>query len=160
MSGEELALLFLRAMGAVWVVGAIFLLRQLWINSKLDPMIAALEKAAEDLREQAGEPPVEPKKKQPLVDNARERWLVVGALMTIVSGVAMAAGHRSAMFLLAATILHQLLYFVRQFRREKAAPDEVSAVQERPSTETVNGFYATIILTMLTAWLYYRGALS
>jgi hypothetical protein len=158
MTGEEIALLVLRAMGALWVVGAIFLMRQLWFNSKLDPMIAALEKAAGDLREQAGEPPTS--KKTIDIDNGRERWMAFGAVLTLASGVAMALGHRSALFILAANIAQQLFYFMRQRRREKAAPDAQTAAEERPSTETVNGFYATIILTMLTAWLYWRRALS
>lgn len=154
MSAELIALLALRAMGAVWVVGAVFLLRQLWVNSKLDPMIATLEKIANEMREEEGPPP--PKLD---VDNDRERWLLFGAVMTLVCGVTMALGLRIALALLSASIIHQLLYFYRQSRRERDAPDAATALMERPSTETTNAFYATIIMTMLAAWLYYRGAL-
>jgi hypothetical protein len=157
MSVEAIALLALRAMGALWVVGAIFLLRQLWFNSKLDPMIAALDKIADEFRAETGEGPAKPKID---MDNNRERWLAAGAVITGACGVVMALAMQIALALQAIAIVHQLLYFYRQRQRELKAGDAATALLERPSAEAVNGFYATIILTMLTAWLYYRGALS
>lgn len=149
---DQIGLWLFRLMGALWAVGAVFLMRQLWFNAQLDPMIAALEKAAEDL----GAPP---EKAKIDVDNGRERWMAVGAVLTLACGVAMVVGHRLAVPLLCASILQQMAYFVRQHRREQRAPDAAAALGEQPSRETVNAFYTSLVMAVLAALLYARGML-
>ena len=151
MNPDQIVLWVLRGFGALWVVGAVFLLRQLWFNAKLDPMIATLEKMAEDM----GAPP---EKAKVDVDNGRERWMAVGGVLTLAAGVAMLLGHRLAVPLLAALIVQQILYFIRQRRRElRASPAD--AAMERPTQQTVNGFYTSLLAALLAAWLYWRGQL-
>lgn len=149
---EQALLWLLRLMGVLWAVGAVFLMRQLWFNAKLDPMIAALEKAAEEL----GAAPEDAKID---VDNGRERWMAVGAVLTLACGVAMIVGHRLAVPLLCACILQQMAYFARQHRREQRAPDAMAALGERPSRQSINAFYTSLAIAVLAALLYARGML-
>jgi hypothetical protein len=149
---DVIVLWLMRILGALWVGGSLFLLKQLWFNARLDPMIEALEKMAEEM----GSPPDKAKID---IDNGRERWLAAGAVLTLAAGAAMAVGSRFAAPLAAALIVQQLLYFVRQRRRELRAPNPAAAAQERPSREAVNGFYTTLLGAVLAAWLLWRGKL-
>jgi hypothetical protein len=149
MTLPDLALWILRGFGALWIVGGVFLMRQLYMNTQLDGMIAQLEKmAGED-----GKPSDE------LDDKGRERWLFAGGVLTIAAGAAMAFAHRLAVPLLAALIIQQLLYFIRQRRRELAAQTESGAEGERPSQQTINGFFTSLLIATLAAWLYSEGKL-
>jgi hypothetical protein len=52
-----------------------------------------------------------------------------------------------------------MLYFIRQRRRELRASVE-DAPGERPSRQTINAFFFSLIVAVLAGWLYWRGALS
>lgn len=151
MTAEDVGVLMLRSVGLLWIVGALFLLRQLWASRKLDTMIETLDRMAQEMGSAA----------KPLdVDNNRERWLAAGGVVMLAAGVAMGLAHRLAVPLLAALIVQQLLYFLRQRRRELRAADQSDAVLERPSRQTVNAFFFSLIMAVLAAWLYWRGALA
>ena len=152
MTFADIAVWILRAFGVLWTIGALFLLRQLYFNSKLDPMIDALEKMTAEFSGDEGAPP-EPD------DKGREHWMLAGALLTLASGVAMLIAHRAAVPILAALIIQQVLYFIRQRRRELVAKTAAQAEHERPTKETVNGFYTSLGMAALAAWLYSEGAL-
>lgn len=152
MSAEAAGLIILRIVGVLWIVGGGFLLHQLWLNSRLDPMIETLDRMAREMGAPDSGKPLD-------IDNGRERWMAAGAVILILAGLAMGLGHRASIVLLAALIVQQLLYFLRQRRRElRASPAEAFA--ERPSRETVNAFFFSLIIAVLAAWLYWRGALS
>jgi hypothetical protein len=61
--------------------------------------------------------------------------------------------------LLSLIIVHQLLYFVRQRRRELAAASPEQALEARPDNATINGFFAALVMAVMAAWLYHQGAL-
>jgi hypothetical protein len=149
---EQAALWLLRLMGALWVIGAVFLMRQLWFNAQLGPMITALEKAAEELGARLEEAKID-------VDNGRERWMAFGTVLTLACGVAMVVGHRLVVPLLCALILQQMAYFARQHRRGQGTSDALAALGERPSQQTVNAFYTSLFVAALAALLYARGML-
>jgi hypothetical protein len=152
MSVEAAGLIFLRIVGVLWIVGGGFLLHQLWLNSKLDPMIEQLELMAREMGAPPGAEKID-------VDNNRERWMAVGAVALILAGIAMGLGHHAAVWLLAVVIVHQLLYFIRQRRRELRASSQ-DAYTERPSRETINAFFFSLIMAVLAGWLSWRGALA
>ncbi len=153
MTVDEVGLAVLRIVGVLWILGAVFLMRQLWFNSKLDPMIEALDQMAKEM----GAPD---SGKKLDIDNGRERWMAAGGVIMLAAGVAMGLGHRLAAPLLAALIVQQLLYFIRQRRRELNAADAGDALHERPSRQTVNAFFFSLFVSVLAGWLYWRGALS
>ena len=153
MTVEEVALIILRIVGVLWILGAVFLMRQLWFNSRLDPMIEQLDRLAKEMGA-----PGSGKKLD--IDNGRERWMAAGGVIMLAAGIAMGLGHRLAVALLAAMVVQQLLYFLRQRRRELNAADAGDAVLERPSRQTVNAFFFSLGVTVLAGWLYWRGALS
>ncbi|MGE3301602.1 MAG: hypothetical protein AB7M12_00635 [Hyphomonadaceae bacterium] len=146
----DLAAAALRLMGVLWVVGGLMLMRELRRNAQLDSIIETLDKLAED----ASRPNA-----PDWADAGRDRWLFAGGVLTIASGVAMALASRFAVPLLAGSIVHQLLYFVRQRRRELRAPTPEAAAAERPTAHTVNGFFMALAMAVLAAWLYHAGRL-
>ena len=152
MTFADIAVWILRAFGVLWTVGALALLRQLYFNSKLDPMIEALDRMSAESGGEERAPP-EPD------DKGREHWMLAGALLTLAAGVAMIIAHRVAVAILAALIIQQVLYFIRQRRRELIARTPAQAEHERPTKETVNGFYTSLGMAALAAWLYGAGAL-
>lgn len=152
MNAEAAGLVLLRVVGVLWIVGGGFLLHQLWLNSRLDPLIEKLDRMAREMGAPDSGKPLD-------IDNSRERWMAAGAFILILAGVAMGLGHRASVLLLAAVIVHQLLYFIRQRRRELRASAE-AALGERPSRQTINAFFFSLIVAVLAGWLYWRGALS
>ena len=64
-----------------------------------------------------------------------------------------------ALWLLAAIIIHQLMYFIRQHRRERAAVSAEAKHEARVNRRTINGFYSALIMAVLAAWLYHQDAL-
>jgi hypothetical protein len=146
MSGLEpvVGLLF-RAIGALWVVGGVFLLRQLWVNRDLDQAMRMLEKALGESSED---------------DHGRARWMAVGGVLTVLTGAAMLLALKLSVALLAALILHQMLYFIRQRRRELAARNAADAEEAQPSIQTRNAFIFSLGVAVLAAWLLYRGQLG
>jgi hypothetical protein len=152
MSAEAAGLILLRIVGVLWIVGGGFLLHQLWLNSRLDPMIEKLDRMAREMGAPDSGKPLD-------IDNGRERWMAAGAVILILAGIAMGLGHRTSVLLLAAAIIHQMLYFIRQRRRELRSSVE-DAPDERPSRQTINAFFFSLIVAVLAGWLYWRGALS
>ncbi|HWA21856.1 MAG TPA: hypothetical protein VG735_05615 [Caulobacterales bacterium] len=152
MSAEAAGLILLRIVGVLWIVGGGFLLHRLWLNSRLDPMIEKLDRMAREMGAPDSGKPLD-------IDNNRERWMAVGAIFLMLAGIAMGLGHRAAIPLLAAVIMHQLLYFIRQRRRELRVSVE-DAPGEQPSRQTINAFFFSLIVVVLAGWLYWRGALS
>lgn len=156
MTAVELATWVLRIIGAAYFLGGLFGMRQaffmLQMGPKLDELMDTLDAyAAENEGRAAPQTRVS--------DNGRNWWLLSGAFVLTLAGGAMMAAHRSAAVLLALILVHQMLYFVRQRRRELIAPNEDQASEARPARATINGFLSSIPVVLLAAWLFHRGAL-
>lgn len=158
MSLPEGLVWVLRVFGVMYVVGAIFLFRMLRFDSFLDRATRQIQAMADDIARDAG---VE---QRPRVDVPEDRgrvvWLAAGGVLTLASGVAMVLGSRWAVLLLVLLVLQQLLYFVRQRRRELAAATVEEALEARPTARTRSGFYYSLVLTVLAAWLAWQGVLT
>lgn len=152
MTGSDIGVWVLRGFGALWVLGALFGLRQAWFGSKIDKAIEKLEQMAAEFGE--APPAREPE------DRGREAWMIAGLVLLFAAGVAMALAHRLAVPLLAALIVQQLGYFIRQRRRELKAETAEEAAQARPERTTVNGFFTSLIMATLAAWLFHEGKLA
>jgi hypothetical protein len=146
----------LRGAGALYLVGGVWMARQMWFWARLGPTMDAFYAAAESLQaENEGRAPGPVEKD----DTRRTWWLFAGAALTAVTGFAMLLGHRLAPFLLGLLIAQQLLYFIRQRRRELNAASEDLRAEERPNRATINGFYGALAMGVLAAWLEWQGAL-
>ncbi len=148
----------LRAFGVPYVLGAVFMVRQLRMDSFLDRAISQIETMtdaiAADLEEKAPT-----RSKLPPDDPGRRVWLMSGAVLLFIAGVAMAIGHRIAVPLMVLLVAQQLAYFTRQRRRELRATTPEKAADARPAQSTRNGLYWCLILTVFAAWLGWQGAL-
>ncbi|MBL8559653.1 MAG: hypothetical protein JNM47_13075 [Hyphomonadaceae bacterium] len=146
----------LRAFGALYIVGAIFLFRMLRFDSFLDKALREIEAANDSLAREAGEAaPV-----RAAEDRGRNVWLAAGGALTLAAGAAMLLASRFAVPLLALLVVQQLFYFMRQRRRELRAATPEEALDARPTAQTRSGFYYSLVLTVLAAWLGWQGALT
>jgi hypothetical protein len=143
----------LRLFGVLYAVGAVFLLRQLRTMHMLDRAIHQIEGMADD-EAGASQPRRAP------VDLARNYWLASGGVLLFAAGLTMTFGLRISVIALGIVALHQMAYFVRQRRRELAAATPEEAEDERPTTQTRNGFFSGLAMFVLAAWLERSGVLS
>jgi hypothetical protein len=148
----------LRLVGALYVFAGLFAARQVWFWARLSPDIRRLAQTLEQFSAEMGE------RNQPAQELAREDagrpwWIFTGLCIVIAAGVAMMFAHRLAVPLLAGAVGHQMVYLVRQRRRELRAATPAEAADARAEPSTVNAFFLLLTMTVLAAWLYYEGAL-
>ncbi len=93
-------------------------------------------------------------------DETRRGWRLANALMYMFAGAAMAARDEAAAPILAALIVQQTFYLVRQRQAELAVARADAQAKERPSRLTVRLFVVTTFLALLAAWLAGAGALK
>lgn len=152
----EIATWMLRVFGALYLIAGLIAARQMYFWARIAPSMNEFARVAEefkaDVEERAPQPPLKE-------DGGRSWWIFAGALLLAIAGVAMLLAHWSAVPLLAAIIVHQLLYFIRQRRRELRASTPDAAEEARPNRATINGFFGGLIMAVLAAWLYYEDAL-
>jgi hypothetical protein len=155
----EIATWVLRIFGVLYLIGGLFMARQMWFWARITPSMAKFGEAVRSFNAEFGE---DAEAAEELAESDRNRpwWLFVGALITAAAGLAMMLAHWLAVPLLAAIIVHQLIYFVRQRRRELAAKTPDAAAEARVDNATVNGFFAALVMAVLAAWLYHAGALA
>lgn len=156
MDVSDIAIWVLRAIGVLYFVGGLFGVRQAIFSLRAEPMMDSMLDILDRMNaDNDGKPAPDER----VTDNGRNWWLLVGAVLLALAGAAMAAGHVSALWLLVMLVLQQMTYFVRQYRRARLAPNEEQASEIRPQRSTLNGFYGSLIATLLAAWLYFNGAL-
>jgi hypothetical protein len=145
----------LRGIGALWVVGGVFMLRQLWLMRGIDAAVTKLERMLQEHDERST------RADDHLPDDPnRTLWLVTGAVLTLCAGCAMLIAGRTAVLLLVLLIVHQLAYFIRQRMLELAAKTPEEALDRRPTRQTVNGFFTALVMAVLAAWLDHQGRLG
>lgn len=153
---EDVGLWTLRAIGALYLLGGLFGMRQAFFWGKLEPQMDQLLDMLDGLdadRKGESAPPAR------VTDNNRNWWLFAGAVLLAVSGGAMLVGHRSAAALLALLVIQQMAYFIRQRRMELRAQTAEHAEEARPERSTVNAFFGSLAVALLAAWLFHRGVL-
>jgi MFS family permease len=150
----EIGVWVLRVFGALYLFGAFVLVRAIRMDALLDKALASLEGMNAELD---GE---EPAAKPIADDRGRRLWMYAGALLTALSGLAMVLAHSVAVWLLAALVLQQMGYFIRQRLRERAATSPQEAEDARPTRETQNAFVGSLGLLVLAGWLQANGALT
>lgn len=86
-------------------------------------------------------------------DEGRRGWRLANALMYMFAGAAMSARDEAAAPILAALIVQQTFYLLRQRAAELNAARPESQAKERPSRLTVRLFVVTAVCAVLSAWL-------
>jgi hypothetical protein len=146
----------LRLFGVFYAIGAVVLLRQLRTWNFMDKALDQLQRTAAELSEAAGQAPAHAVP----VDLQRNLWMAGGGALLFVAGVTMALGLRLAVIALGVLSLHQLLYFARQRRRERAAATAEEAEDARVAPATRHGFLWGLAMFVLAGWLERVGALG
>lgn len=154
MTLEQALVWVLRGFGALYIVGAVLLFRHLRVYALVDDATKRIEMMT---REIDGEENPEP---ADAFDKERNGWLAAGGVLTAVAGIAMIFALQISLVILVLLVIQQLGYFIRQRMRELAAKSPEEAEDARPSTATRNGFYTCLALTVLAAWLGWKGALA
>lgn len=158
MSLADVLIWVLRAFGALYLIGGLFLARQMWFWARIGPSMNELSRTIAAF--QAEMEPEKPKPAPAVTDDvSRSWWLFAGGLITAAAGAAMLIGHRAAIALLALLVAQQMLYFIRQRRVELRAATRDDAEEARPTQATINGFATALLLAVLAAWLGWQGAL-
>lgn len=156
MSAASVLIWVLRLAGAAYLVGGVWMARQMWFWARISPTMDAFYAAAETLQAESEGRAEQPVEKD---DSGRSWWLFAGAVMTALAGLAMLLGHQLAPLMLSLLIAQQLLYFIRQRRRELTAITEEGRIEARPNSGTIQGFYGALVMAVLAAWLGWEGAL-
>lgn len=142
----------LRGFGVLYVVGAVFLFRHLRVYALVDDATQRIEMMTREIEGEETPPPDH-------ADKARNGWLAAGGVLTALAGVAMIFALRMSLVFLVLVVIHQIAYFIRQRHMEITAPTPEAALDARPTQATRNGFYTCLALTVLAAWLEWKGAL-
>jgi hypothetical protein len=152
-AGDLVLAAFVRLVGALWVVGAIFLVRQLRAQSAMDRMMAQISAAADELRDEL--PEDDPDRPPPRGDRApddwkdrddrqRRVWLYTQAGLLMLTGGAMAFLHASAMWLSALLLGGQGVYFIWREWVRRRAPSPEAAEQAAPANSTVRAAWFSL----------------
>lgn len=162
MAGPDIALWTLRGIGVLWVLGAVVMIRKVWMMDRLDAMMAQLETAVRDHDPEPVDPAPDGQSQddRETVDRGRNAWMIAGGVVLGAAGAAMAAGHRLAVPLLALLIVHQLAYFIRQRRRELSRRTQAGREDAQPAASTVRAFFFSLGVAVLAAYLYNQGRLG
>lgn len=147
MSTAEIVGYGLRVLGVAYVVGGIVVVRRTRAWAALDDTIDALEAALRPADEPAPEP-----------DPGRAHWLVFGGVLTVIAGIALAAGSGAAVWTQAALVAHQVLYLARQNARARRAPGTSAAEDALPTPATMNAAIASAVVLLAVLWAVRAGA--
>lgn len=154
----EILVWVLRGFGALYLVGGVIGARQAWFWARIEP---DFDRVARILQSYDPNGDADSLNDENIVqeDRGRQWWILSGCILLILAGVAMICAHRLAVALLSVMVVHQLLYFARQRRRQLKAPNAATAEDARVEPSTLNGFYSALVVTIFAAWLYWQGAL-
>lgn len=152
MSLEDGLVWVLRAFGALYIFGSIMLFRHLRVYALVDDATKRIEMMTQDVDGEETPPPDH-------ADKSRNGWLAAGGVLTAIAGLAMVFALRMSLVLLVLVVIHQIAYFIRQRHLEVTAKTPEAALDARPTQATRNGFYTCLALTVLAAWLEWKGAL-
>lgn len=150
MTFQDIAFWFFRCFGALYAVGGVAVIVMVARYHWLDKAMHQLEQITAQLGDES----------EATADPGRNLWLAAGGVLTSAAGVAMVLASRWSVWLLAALVVHQVLYFWRQHIRESRARSEAGAEEARPTRATVKAFNTAAILAVLSAWLNTQGLLT
>lgn len=146
----------IRIAGALWLVGAFMLFRQIRAEMALDSMTEKLERMARDL--DADMPPPSDAWID-RDDRARRGWIAAQAVVLAATSLAMILLHPFASGMVALLVLGQGAYFLWREHAARRAPTPEAAAHARPSQSTVNAGWVSFAVAILVWLAAFRGLL-
>lgn len=148
----------IRIAGALWLVGAFMLFRQIRAEMALDSMTAKLERAARDLDAETAASGPDPAWED-RDDRARRGWIAAQAVVLAATSLAMILLHSFASGMIALLVLGQGAYFIWREHAARHAPTAEAAAHARPSQSTVNAGWVSFAVAILVWLAAFRGLL-
>lgn len=172
----------IRLAGVLWLLGALALFRQIRMEMALDNMTTRIEEIARDMR--ADDPPVHddadtygdidapvrPRKKSEQEkasdawidrdDAARRGWIAGQAVVLAATAITMIFLHPFAAWLTALLVLGQGVYFIWREYTARRAPSAEAAAHARPTAQTVNAAWFSLVVATLVWAAAFRGLLK
>jgi Flp pilus assembly protein TadB len=152
-----------RIAGALWLVGAFMLFRQIRAEMALDSMTSRLEPMA---RDPSAQPPAPARSHDPTEawigrdDSARRGWIAAQAVVLAATALAMLMLHPFAAWMVALLVLGQGAYFFWREHVARRAPTPEAAAHARPSQSTVNAGWVSLAVAILVWLAAFRGLLQ
>jgi len=168
-AGDFVLAAFVRLVGALWVVGSVFLVRQLRTQSAMDRMLSQIGAAADELRDESLEddpdrpPPRSPDPAEDWVDRddrRRRLWMYTQAGLLAATGVSMALLHSWSVWLAAFLLGGQGLYFIWREWTRRRAPTPEAAESAAPDRSTVNAAWFSLVAACAVWIAGLRGLLA
>lgn len=150
-ASNELLGWIIRVVGLMWLIGAFVLVNSLRRDAMLDGMISKLDRIATDLAGE-GKPKDAAEAWIDRDERNRRRWLGAQAVLLGVTGLSMAILSRFSVYLVAALIAAQGVYFLVREMAVRAAPTDEAREDARPSRSTVNAGWFSVAVGGLV-WL-------
>lgn len=172
----------IRLAGVLWLLGALMLFRQIRMEMALDNMTTRIEEMARDMR--AHDPPVDedtdtygdidapvrPREKSEQEkasdawidrdDAARRGWIAGQAVVLGLTAITMIILHPFAAWLTALLVLGQGVYFIWREYTARRAPTVDAAAHARPTAQTVNAAWFSLVVATLVWAAAFRGLLK
>lgn len=145
----------LKIFGVLWVVGGAFVIRECWRERGLDRAIEKLDELSEELGvgTDDGEEDIP-------FDPGRTNWLLVGGVLTLVSGLVLVFPFWWGVWVLSGLVLHQSLYAWRQFVLARAAKSPEAANEAAMTPSARNGAMIAVGVWILFSSLVWTGAVK
>lgn len=130
----------LRGFGLFWIVGGGVAIHKARQAAFIDHVLGALSGTPED----------------PLLT----RFLFVGAVLTLISGIGLTFASVWALVPLVLLVMSQLVYFKLLKRKHDRAQTDEERDEARPQQSTVNAFWLSLLLTMATVLAVWLGCFA
>jgi ABC-type nickel/cobalt efflux system permease component RcnA len=149
----------IRIAGALWLIGAFMLFRQIRAEMALDSMAEKLERTARELGADAPAAIDAADAWRDRDDRARRGWIAAQAVVLAATSLAMILLHPFASGMIALLVLGQGAYFLWREHIARRAPTPEAAIHARPSQSTVNAGWVSFAVAVLVWLAAFRGLL-
>lgn len=171
-AADSLLGVLVRLIGLLWAIGSVAIIVQVRREAMFDGMLSKLSSMADEIEADAvaSDPGFEPAARdahrlahqawEDADDRARRRWLAIQAVLLGATGLGMAALHPFAVWMVAAVIAAQGLYFFWRERVSRSAPTPELAAGAKPAASTVNAGWFSLAAGVLVWAADARGLLG
>lgn len=146
----EIALVWvLRLMGVIWIIGGVFVIQTARTTILIDRATDKIERLTGELGVSLDDQPVASSEQ----DRGRDRWLLIGGILTLVCGAGLVASSRLVLVPLTLLVVHQGLYARRQWIMSSLASNEEDAEEARMTSTAQNGAITAVVVWLVVGWL-------
>lgn len=173
----------IRLAGVLWLLGAFALFRQIRMEMALDNMTTRIDEMSREFAAEADaedtpeadtygdiDAPVRPREKSEEEkatdawmdrdDAARRGWIAGQAVVLAATAITMIFLHPFAAWLTALLVLGQGVYFIWREYTARRAPTLDAAAHARPTAQTVNAAWFSLVVATLVWAAAFRGLLK